>query len=92
MFTDYCWPRLLVLSAALLLPVHATTGHVKRQQQETAKQRWDELHSNYLDGLQSTLEQDGQCTWDTMVVRREWYAHHFWQPRPIRDMHAKIPW
>ncbi|KAI5357450.1 Putative tyrosinase copper-binding domain, di-copper centre-containing domain superfamily [Septoria linicola] len=75
------WSSLLLLSSALLTPVYAKYGHakvheganVKRQAaQETSKARWDQLHKDYLANLRSSLEPDGQCTWDNMVVRREW--------------------
>lgn len=76
------WTGLLLISSALLAPVHATYGHakvheganVKRQTQDTGKARWDELHTNYLDSLKSSLEPGGQCTWENMVVRKEWYV------------------
>jgi hypothetical protein len=77
------WSTLLLLSAELLVPVFATHDHakfhhkaaaaaVKRQAQDDSKGRWEELQQQYLTNLRDSLEPDGQCTWDNMVVRREW--------------------
>jgi hypothetical protein len=74
------WNALLLSSAAILAPVCATYGHVKvhdaaivkRKQEDASKRRWEELQKDYLASQQSTLEPNGKCTWDNMVVRKEW--------------------
>ena len=78
MFAD--WTVCLLLSSALLSPVSADYGQaswhegaaVKRQAQDTGKPRWDELQREYLVNLRASTVPGGQCTWDNMLVRREW--------------------
>lgn len=74
------WSALLLLSAELIAPVFATHDHVKfhkaaaakRQAQDDSKGRWEDLQQQYLTNLRNSLEPGGQCTWDNMVVRKEW--------------------
>lgn len=76
------WSALLLLSAEFLLPVTATHEHAKFhrsnaasvKRQDDSKSRWEDLQQQYLKNLRGSLEDGGQCTWDNMVVRREWYV------------------
>lgn len=77
------WSALLLFSAELLSPVLASHEHAKfhnkhaaakRQAQDESKGRWEELQQQYLTNLRGSLEEGGQCTWDNMVVRREWWV------------------
>lgn len=71
---------LLLLSTQLLVPAFANHDQVKfspaaakRQAQDAeGKAQYEALHSQYLTNLRNTLEPGGQCTWDNMIVRREW--------------------
>lgn len=44
----------------------------EKRQAPDAESRFKQLHQEYLVSLKAGLEPDGQCTWDNMVVRREW--------------------
>ncbi|KXS97835.1 hypothetical protein AC579_8562 [Pseudocercospora musae] len=102
--------RILLLVTAFSLtaayantqPVHAAL-HEARQSQPQGKARWDELHSIYLANLRNSLEPNGHCTWDNMVVRREWgdmskqarldylSALHCLKNRPGMTSHSAFP-
>lgn len=51
---------------------HAHLHKPRQAQPQDAKARWEQLHQNYLTNVRDSLEENGQCTWDNMVVRREW--------------------
>lgn len=65
-----CVSLLCLLEGAVA--AHSNHVHHSRQAAAQGKDRWEQLHQNYLETLRGSLEPDGECTWDNMVVRREW--------------------
>lgn len=72
------FPLLLLLTG--IVDAHGNAGHAheaahekrQAQAQKNGRERWNQLHRNYLASVKANLEPGGQCTWDNMVVRREW--------------------
>lgn len=65
-----CISLLFLLEGAFA--AHSNHVHPSRQAAAQGKGRWEQLHQDYHDTLRGSLEPDGGCTWDNMVVRREW--------------------
>ena len=71
--------KMLGTCVSLLLLFEGTfaahSNHVHHSRQAATvqgKDRWEQLHQDYLETLRGSLEPNGECTWDHMVVRREW--------------------